>query len=204
MHRAALAAHQAVVAAHQFAEHLLDRHAARQRVRMTAIGAERQIARLHRGGEAGRDRFLPERQMARALDQVLQEQVVGALLGFAQQHLRAVQFEPRVLADIVVQAGLLPVCRVWALSSIVVPWIGFLLGGPFAGRGGTISRAHGVRDKRQKRRTGRVRPFPSPFHDAEDRARRRPRPRRRPASSGSARRRRSDSRSRSPRPAGYT
>ncbi len=104
MHRAALAAHQAVVALHQLAEHLLDRHAARQRVRMAAIGAERQVARLHRGGEAGGHRFLPERQMAGALDEVLQEQVEGALLGFAEQNLRAVEFEPHVLADVVVEA----------------------------------------------------------------------------------------------------
>ena len=40
MHRAALAAHQAVVALHQFAQHLRDRHAARQRVGVAAIGAE--------------------------------------------------------------------------------------------------------------------------------------------------------------------
>ena len=42
MHRAALAAHQAVVAQHQLAQHLLHRHAARQRVGMAAIGAETQ------------------------------------------------------------------------------------------------------------------------------------------------------------------
>ena len=106
VHRAALAAHQAVVAPHQFAEHLLDRHAARQRVGMAAIGAEDEVARLHGGGEAGGDRLLPEREVARALHEVLQEQVEGALLGLPQQHLQTVQFEPRVLADIVVQAGL--------------------------------------------------------------------------------------------------
>ena len=83
MHRAALAAHQAVVALHQFAQHLLDRHAARQRVGVAAVGAERQVALLHGGGEARRHRLLAERQMARALHQVLQEQVVGALLGLA-------------------------------------------------------------------------------------------------------------------------
>ncbi len=83
VHRAALAAHQAVVALHQFAQHLLDRHAARQRMGVAAIGAERQIAGLHGGGAAGGDRFLAEREMARALHQVLQEQIEGALLGLA-------------------------------------------------------------------------------------------------------------------------
>ena len=43
--------------------------------------------------------------MAGALDQVLQEQVVGALFRLAQAHLRAVQCQALLLADIVVQAG---------------------------------------------------------------------------------------------------
>ena len=105
MHRAALAAHQAIVALHQLAQHLLDRHAARQRVGVAAIGAERQVALLHRAGEARRDGLLAERQMAGALHEVLQEQVVGALLGFAEHDLDAVKFEPRFLADVVVQTG---------------------------------------------------------------------------------------------------
>ena len=104
MHRAALAAHQAVVALHQLAQHLLDRHAARQRMGMAAIGAEAQIALLHGAGKAGRHRLLAEREMAGALDQVLQEQVVGALLGLAQHDLRPVQLQALGLADIVVQA----------------------------------------------------------------------------------------------------
>ena len=86
-------------------KHLLDRHAARQRMGMAAIGAERQIALLHGLGKASGDRLLPERQMAGALDQVLQEQVVGALFRLAQAHLRAVQGQALLLADIVVQAG---------------------------------------------------------------------------------------------------
>ena len=104
VHRAALAAHQAVVALHQFAQHLLDRHAARQRVGMAAIGAERQVARLHGGREAGRHRLLAERQVARALHQVLQEQVEGALLGLPEFHLHAVHPKPHLLADVVIDA----------------------------------------------------------------------------------------------------
>ena len=88
MHRAAFAAHQAVVALHQLAQHLFDRHAARQRMGMAAIGAERQIAGLHGGGEAGGDRLLAERQVARALHQILQKQIEGALLGLADLDLR--------------------------------------------------------------------------------------------------------------------
>ncbi len=105
VHRPALAAHQAVVALHQLAQHFLHAHAARQRVGMAAIGAEGEVAFAHGAGKTRRHRFLPERKMACSLDQVLQEQVVGALLGFADHDLGAVQFEPFLLADIVVQSG---------------------------------------------------------------------------------------------------
>ena len=60
MHRPAFAAHQAIVALHEFAEHLLDRHAARERVRVAAIGAEGEVTRLHGAGEASGHRFLTE------------------------------------------------------------------------------------------------------------------------------------------------
>ena len=105
MHGAALAAHQPVVALHQFAQHLLDGDAAGQSMGMTAIGAERQIARLHGAGKAGRHRLLAEREMAGSLDQVLQEQVVGALLGLAEDDLGPVHVQALLLADVVVQAG---------------------------------------------------------------------------------------------------
>ena len=48
VHRAALAAHQAVVALHQLAQHLLDRDAARERVGVPTIRAEAEIPRPHR------------------------------------------------------------------------------------------------------------------------------------------------------------
>ncbi len=104
VHRTALAAHQAVVALHQLAEHLFDRHAARQRMGVAAIGAERKIARLHGGGAAGGDRLLAEREMARALHQVLQKQIERALLGLANLDLHAIHAKPCLLADIVVEA----------------------------------------------------------------------------------------------------
>ena len=105
MHRAALAAHQAVIALHEFAEHLLDRYAARQGVGVTAVGAETEVAFDHGLGKAGGNGLLTQRQVARALDQVLQEQVEGALLGLPQADLGAVQLQALLLSDIVVQTG---------------------------------------------------------------------------------------------------
>jgi len=52
-------------------------------MRVPAIGAEAQIAGLHRHGEAGGNRLLAERQVAGALDEILQEEIEGALLGLA-------------------------------------------------------------------------------------------------------------------------
>ena len=71
---------------------------------VAAIGAERQIARPHGGGEAGGDRFLAERKVARALDEVLQEKIERALLGLADFDLHAIHAKPRFLADIVIEA----------------------------------------------------------------------------------------------------
>ncbi len=104
MHGAALAAHEAVVALHQLAEHLLDRHAAGERMGMPPIGAEGEVARLHGDRKAGRHRLLAEREVAGALDQILQKEVEGALLGFAQLELRAVEAQPQLPADIVIDS----------------------------------------------------------------------------------------------------
>ncbi len=41
--------------------------------------------------------------MARALHQILQEQIEGALLGLAKFDLQAIELKPRFLADIVVE-----------------------------------------------------------------------------------------------------
>jgi hypothetical protein len=60
MHRAALAAHQAVIARHEFAQHLFDRHAACQRVRMAPVGAEAEVAFLHGHCKPGRDGLLAQ------------------------------------------------------------------------------------------------------------------------------------------------
>ena len=91
MHRAALAAEQPHCAAHQLAQHACHRRAARERVRVAAIGAERPVVGAHRDAERRCDRFLAERQMARALDQVLQKKIVGALLAVTQLELQAIE-----------------------------------------------------------------------------------------------------------------
>src|SRR5262249_37960690 len=72
---------------------------------------EAQVPGPHGHGEAGRHRLLAERQMAGALDQVLQKQVVGALLGLADLELDAIKPQPRFLADIVVQPWAWPGAR---------------------------------------------------------------------------------------------
>ena len=100
VHRAAFAAEEAAFASHQLAEHAGHRRAARERVRVAAVGAERPVVGPHRDAERRRDRFLPERQMARAFDQVLQEEIVRALLAVAQLELQAVELHPRFLPDV--------------------------------------------------------------------------------------------------------
>jgi hypothetical protein len=101
VHRTALAAHQPVIARHQLPEHLLKGDAARERMGMAAVGAEAQVAGLHRHRATRRDRLLPEGQVARTLDQILQKQVVRPLFGLADQNLRAVEPQPLRLADVV-------------------------------------------------------------------------------------------------------
>ena len=71
---------------------------------MAAIGAERPVVLFHGGGEPGGDGFMPQRQMRRALDQVLQEQIVGTLFDMADFQQRTPQREARFLANVVVFA----------------------------------------------------------------------------------------------------
>src|SRR5258708_12698569 len=67
---------------------------------MAAVGAEGVVVLVHRGGEPGRDRFLPEREVTRALHQILQKKVVGALLAVADFDLQLEQPQPRRLGDL--------------------------------------------------------------------------------------------------------
>jgi hypothetical protein len=60
-------------------------------VGVAAICAERKIAGLHGGGEAGGDGLLTERQVAGALDEILQKQIVRALLGLANLDLQPIR-----------------------------------------------------------------------------------------------------------------
>ena len=74
-----------------------------KRVRVTAIGAEAQVARLHRDRAPGGDRLLAQRQVAGSFHQILQKQFVGPLLGLPDHILVPVKAEARLLADIVVR-----------------------------------------------------------------------------------------------------
>jgi len=71
---------------------------------VSAVRAEAQIARTHGSREADGDRLLTDRKVTRALDQVLQEQIVSALLRLADLDLHAVHLEPQLFADVVIQA----------------------------------------------------------------------------------------------------
>src|SRR5665213_4096318 len=72
---------------------------------MAAVGAEGEIAGLHCRREPRGNRFLSEGEMAGALDQILQEQIIGALLSLAELELGPVQLQPQFLADVVIVAG---------------------------------------------------------------------------------------------------
>src|SRR6185437_12033391 len=102
MHGAALAAHQTDVPEHQLAEHSLHRGAPSERVRVAPVGAKRLVTLAHRDAEARSDGLLPNRQMARTLDHVLQEEIERALLAVANFHLEAEELEATVEADVVV------------------------------------------------------------------------------------------------------
>ena len=100
VHRAALAAQQAIIAAHQLAQNTFNGDAACQRVRVSSIRAETEVARLHGGSTTGSHSLLSEGQMAGALHQILQKQIVGTLFCFADHNLGAVHFEAQLLSDI--------------------------------------------------------------------------------------------------------
>src|SRR2546430_4368226 len=75
MHGAALTGHQSTLAPHELAEHPDHRRATHERVGVTAIGAEGVVVPAHGDAEPSSDRLLSEREMARALDQVLHEKI---------------------------------------------------------------------------------------------------------------------------------
>src|ERR1019366_6535847 len=59
-------------------------------VGVTAVRGERPVVGTHRGGDARRDGLLTNGEVARALDEVLQEQVVRAIFELTQRELTAV------------------------------------------------------------------------------------------------------------------
>ena len=64
------------------------------------IGAERVVIGAHRHGIARGDRLLTKRQVAGAAYQVLEEQLVGALLEIAQLDHQLIEPQPRRAVDL--------------------------------------------------------------------------------------------------------
>jgi hypothetical protein len=107
VHRAALAVHQAVLAAEQLGHDRGHLRAAGEHVVVAAVGDERVVVRAHRGRDPGRDGLLPGAQVGGPLHQVLQEQVVRALLELPDPGHAPVQAECGLLIH-----GYLPSVRV--------------------------------------------------------------------------------------------
>jgi hypothetical protein len=74
-------------------------------VGMTAICAEGFVALLHGYTKASGDGFLAKRQVARALDQILQKQVISPLFAIADLDLQAIKLKPRLRADVIISGG---------------------------------------------------------------------------------------------------
>jgi hypothetical protein len=72
---------------------------------VSAVRAKGKIARLHGGAETGGHGLLAQRKMAGAFYQVLQEKIVGALLGFPDFELRAVHPQTNLFAYVVLGPG---------------------------------------------------------------------------------------------------
>gem|GEM_PF-4066045 len=79
VHRAALAVHEAVLPAEKLGHHRRHRGAAGQHVVVPAVGDEHVVVVVHGLRHARRDRLLAGAEVRGPLDQVLHEQVVGAL-----------------------------------------------------------------------------------------------------------------------------
>jgi len=69
---------------------------------MSAIGAKRFVSLSHRAAKSRRNGLLPERKMTRALNQVLKEEIVCALLAIANFDLKAEQCQSLFNAYVVV------------------------------------------------------------------------------------------------------
>jgi hypothetical protein len=93
VHRAALAAQQSAFAPHEFTQDGGHRNTAHQCVVVPAIGAKRIVVLPHGGTESCCHGLLSERQVRRAFDQVLHEQIVGTLFHHAAGLHQAVKLE---------------------------------------------------------------------------------------------------------------
>jgi hypothetical protein len=67
---------------------------------MPAVRAESPIVRPHGDAETRRDRFLTEGEVTRPLDEILQEEIVRALLAIAQLELLAIELHSHFTADV--------------------------------------------------------------------------------------------------------
>jgi hypothetical protein len=70
---------------------------------MASISAEGLVALSHGDAETGRDRFLSDRQVTGAFDQVLKKKVVSPLLAVPNLDLKSEELEPVFEADVVVR-----------------------------------------------------------------------------------------------------
>jgi len=99
VHRTALAPHESAFASHKLAQNASHRGAAQHRMVMPAIRAKRVVVGAHRCSDTGGDGLLAEREMARTLDKVLHEQIVGALFHLPCARHHAVKLEPQLVVD---------------------------------------------------------------------------------------------------------
>ena len=69
---------------------------------VSAIGAKGFVTLAHGDAESCGDGLLPERKMARALDQILEEEIIGAFFAIANFDLQAEQLQSLFNADVVI------------------------------------------------------------------------------------------------------
>ena len=105
VHRTALAAEQAGAPPEHLGDDRSRRHAAGDRVAVAAVGGERVVVGAQGHAERRGGRLHAEGEVAGALDEVLQEQVVEPLLELADLLLAAVQLQARVDVDVGVVEG---------------------------------------------------------------------------------------------------
>ena len=99
VHRTTFAAHEPVLPAEQLGKHAIHRSTLGESVGMAAVGGKYVVIGTHRVPKTGGDRLHSQREVARALDQVLQEQVVRPLFELAQFLKPGVETQPGFVAQ---------------------------------------------------------------------------------------------------------